>query len=187
MRDIPAALKEHLSGRITRAIALVFIDIETDPLHIHNDVGNIAWDGHTWMGAGDLGGIDAIDEDDALAPDSYNLTLGGIDADLVADFRAERHIGRDARIWLAARDLATGALVGQPLTVLVGVVEGATASGGGRVGAVTLQVADERALLGRPGNLLFDDGQQRIRHPGDGFFQHVAFAGERDVLWGPKS
>lgn len=186
MRDVPAALKAHLAGRVTRAIALVWVDVETDPLRLHNDVGDIAWDGHTWTGTGDLGGIDAVDEDDALAPDSYSLTLGGIDADLVADFRAERHIGRDCRIWLGGRDLATGALVGTPLPVLVGVVEGATAAGGGRVGAVTLQVADERALLSRPGDLLFDDGQQRIRHPGDGFFQHVAFAGERDVLWGPK-
>ena len=185
MRDIPAALKEHLSGRVTRAIALVFVDIETDPVRLHNDVGDIAWGGHTWGGAGELGRIDPVDEDDALSPDAYALTLGGLDDDLLADLRSQRHVGRDVCIWIAARDLATGALVGEPMPVLRGIVEDATAVGGGRAGAISLQVADERTLLGRAGGILLDDGQQRVRHPGDGFFQHVAFVGEREVIWGP--
>ena len=185
MRDLSAPLRTHLAQRVTRTISLVRVDVATQPLRLHDDVGIIRWNGDNWTGAGDLGRVEPVDEDGDLAPDSFHLTLSGLDETLLGNLRSENHVGVDVRIWLAARDLATGALVGQPLPVLSGVVEDATVSGGGRTGAISLTVADERALLGRSAGVLFDDGQQRRRHANDGFFQHVAFAGEREVIWGP--
>ena len=195
MRAVDPALAAHVRGRATRVIQLVWLDFAGDPLFAHTDVGEIAWDAKlpapnagvkAWTGTGDLGEIDAVDEDASLSPDSYSLALGGLDDDLLGHLRSLDHLGRECRIWVGARNLVTGALVGEPLPVFRGSIDDATISGGGQDGAVALRVTDERAMLGRGAGILFSHAQQSRRRPGDGFFKRAAAVAREEATWGPS-
>lgn len=196
MRAVDPALAVHLRERTTRIVQFAFVDFAGDPLYAHTDVGTISWDAglpaphageRSWIGTGDLGEIGPVDEDAALAPDSYALSVSGVDDDLLSHLRSLNHLGREARVWVGARDLVTGALVGSPLPVFRGVVDDAAISAGGPDGSVALRISDERALLGRGPGVLFSHVQQSRRRPGDGFFRRAAQAALEETTWGPSS
>ena len=192
-RAVDPLLAAHVRQRTTRVIQFAFVDFAGDPLFAHTDVGEIRWDaalpGHpgvrAWVGTGDLGEIDGVDEDASLSPDSYALSISGLDDDLLGHLRSLDHLNREARVWIGARDLATGALVGSPQPVFRGLVDDAAISGGGPDGAVVMRVSDERALLGRGPGVLFSNAQQQRRRPGDGFFKRAAAVAREDTFWGP--
>ena len=195
MRSVDPALAAHVRQRTTRVIQLVWLDLAGDPLFAHTDVGDLQWDARlpapnagvkSWTGTGDLGEIDAVDEDASLSPDSYSLAISGLDDDLLGHLRSLDHLGRECRIWIGARDLVTGELVGEPLPVFRGSIDDATISGGGQDGAVALRVSDERALLGRGPGVLFSHAQQLRRRPGDSFFRRTAAVAHEETVWGPS-
>lgn len=129
MRSIDAALEQHLRGEVVRIITIVFLDFAGDPAFLHSDIGDISLDlglpapnngTKTYMGVGQLGEFQGIDEDAELNPDTYSLAMNGADRDLIAHARSLNHLARETRIWLGARDLATGAIIGslQPLSLI---------------------------------------------------------------------
>ena len=194
MRNIDTDLAEHVRQRATRVIQLVWLDLAGDPLFAHTDVGELRWDAglpapnagvKSWIGTGDLGEIDQVDEDASLSPDSYSLAISGLADDLLGHLRSLDHLGRACRIWLGARHLVSGELVGDPLPVFRGSIDDATISGGGQDGAVALRVTDERAMLGRGAGVLFSHAQQQRRRPGDGFFRRAAAVAHEETVWGP--
>ena len=193
MRSIDAALEAHLAGQVVRVIHIVYLDFDTDPGFFHSDVGTITLDlglpapnngMQDYIGVGQLGDIGGIDEDAELSPDTYNLSLNGADADLVAHARSLNHLGREGRIWVSARDLVTGAIVGTPEPLTRGEIDPMTIQGG-EEGSISVELVDERTLLNRSPGILFSHAQQQTRHPGDGFFRQAARSAERSVILGP--
>lgn len=193
MRDINAALEAHLAGQVVRVIRIVFLDFAGDAGFYHSDLGTIRLDlglpspnngMQDYIGVGQLGEIEGIDEDSDLAPDSYTLSLNGADSTLIAHARSMNHLGREGRIWLGARDLVTGAIVGTPEPLVRGEMDSMTVQGG-EEGAIILELVDERTLLQRTAGVLFSHAQQQSRHTGDGFFRQAARAAERTVFLGP--
>ena len=218
MRSIHADLQAQLDASFNRLIRMVFLNFAGDPVFIHTDVGDIVWNPgplpipvpgppprptsstqRTFVGVGDLGGISGIDEDGSLSPDNYSLTLTGVEDEYVAHARNLDHLGRDAIIWMAARDLVTGQLIGTPTPLIRGVMDQMNVGSGDAGRVVTVVISDERSLLARGPGIMFSHAQQQARHPvnpdaspvprtkADGFFRNVAFVGERQVEWVPKT
>ena len=95
-RQISAALRTALLNpdpSKVKVFNMVHLDLETQPLYVHNDVGTVEWQGQSWTGLGDLGQVSEVVEDGVIAPGRFNLSLNGLKPEWLADARSERHMG----------------------------------------------------------------------------------------------
>ena len=80
--------------------------------------------------------------------------------------------------------MVTGAIVGVPEPLSLSEIDQMIVTGGD-IGAIGVELVDERTLLDRSPGVLFSHAQQQTRHPTDGFFRQSARSAERSVILGP--
>ena len=151
MRFVADALKTHLDQQVVHVFHIVWLNFAGDPTYLHSDIGGIQLDlglpapsngMQTYQGIGDLGEIEGIDEDADLSPDTYTLALSGVNSSLVAHARSTNHLGREGRLWMAARDLVTGAVVGTPVPLIFGDLDTMRLQGGGGTAVIAIDLVD---------------------------------------------
>ena len=147
------------------------LDIDTDPVYVHTDIGDISWNGHVWKGVGALGAIEGVKEDASMQPNSIDAGLRiGADgiADLVAQSRNLHHEGRLGALYFAARDLVTGELVGNgPVKFSEGSMQQIQFKAGLYDGTASVEIVDERYVFDRTIAENISNEHQQRRHPGD--------------------
>lgn len=169
-----------------RLFNMAFLDLETQPLRLHNDVGAFEWNGGTWTGLGDMGNVTEVVEDGQLAPGRFNLSLNGLKSEWIVDTRSERHIGRRCDVYLAAMEIATGQPSGDPLLIVRGVMQAVSMNVWDESAALSLRVEDQRALLQRDPGIWFSNEGQQTRRPGDTFFSLMEDTPRVRLQWGER-
>ena len=162
-RDIPAQLKTNSYWKVL----LYEFHVVDDPLYIHNDVGNIVWEGRTYVGFGGLISDNGTADDGQLAPDNLTFTLNVWREDLVAAIGALTYRGRMCRKLEAVRDIATGAVIGEPYELYRGMMGAIYPTPGQQ--AISLASDDERILLNMPYNKSLEPPLYKAKFPGDKF------------------
>lgn len=190
-RTLPKALADHVDSGITVLFEMLELGFaataenEATTLRIHNDVGTFTWNEETWTGVGDLGVVSAIAEDGELQPSRIEVALNGLDADLVQGAIDERHIGQPATIYIAARNIMTGAIL-DAVPIAIGIADTMSATIAEGQAALQLTIEDERTLFGRTAGQLLSNAQQQLRQQGDLFFRFANRQISFDVRWGPQ-
>lgn len=93
-------------------IPVIFADLGFDSAHlyVHTDLGTITTGGHDWLGVGSFASISGIEETDDGTPTGMSLTLSGIDTTILTAALTEAYMDRPVVIYLAVRDMVTGAI-----------------------------------------------------------------------------
>jgi hypothetical protein len=144
---------------------------------------DLSWNGFNWLGVGKIGAVESINEDASLQANVYRLSLSGLDADIIEIAMQEDYHGRPARIWMPLVDLATGAIIADPLLLVkakmdsMELTHGATAS-------VALNIESELAAWDRPKVRRYTDADQKAEYPNDRGFEFVAQSATRTFTWG---
>ena len=187
MRDLSQELEAHLARpAAVRVFDMAFLDLETRPLYVHNDLGVIEWDGKVWYGLGDLGTVSEIVEDGLIAPGAFTVSLNGLRPEWIADARQERHISRRAEIYKAARNFTTGELDGEPHLWTRGTMQKMSMDVGDANAAISLRIEDARSNFRRSPNQYFSNDQQQEQNPGDTFFSFLDEAARVVIQWGER-
>ena len=103
-----------LSADHVIACHLVRLDLDTGALRFATAGHDVYHDSATWTGAGALGSIEVIGEGLNLEARGVRLSLSGIPTSLVSAALSEPVQGRRLRIWVAAFDPATHAILADP-------------------------------------------------------------------------
>lgn len=176
--DFEAALS---SDTVSLAI-LVFIDWPDDPLYTWSGVGSVTWDGHTWLGTGDLGHIDKVADSLSKTDTGVELTLDYLNDELRNLIVTNDPVGVDASIYLAIMD---GGEVDEAYEIFPGFVDEIEIIDSGESGSIKVRLASELARMGRPISFALSDAHQKDLFPGD---RGMEFASRMDeeILWGRK-
>lgn len=187
MRALSPALDRNLSNpAAARVFIMAFLDLETRPMYVHNDIGVVRHEERDYYGVGELGEVSPVIEDGQIAPGRFQLALNGLNPTWIADARAERHIGRRAVIYVASRDLATGAFDGEPEVLVDGVMQQMQMSVGATDATINLRIEDSRSLFRRnPGQWFANDAHQ-AENPGDTCFALMDEATKVSFTWGER-
>ena len=65
-------------------VTMAKLEFDT-PVYVHSSTGTITYDSNDYLGVGSFGGASAARESENLGPVSVNLSLTGIDSDLIAE------------------------------------------------------------------------------------------------------
>jgi hypothetical protein len=165
-------------------VVFVHLDIEGSPLYLNNSNCNFEWDGQTWLGAGQMGDIEAISEAQDLIAQPVSLTLSGVDADVVTDAMDANYKGRDVVIYLALVHPDTLALQDDPEEIWSGFMDVMKLEIGQNHGQIGLTC--EHWLRIAPVISLYTDQEQQVIESGDRFFQFTKDIPNYVGDWGGK-
>ena len=187
-RPTDATRQAALDKDQVHAIGMVYLGLSPSPLYLHTDMGDFAWNGHTWQGVGGLGSIEPLVDDQNPNPNLIRLGLRYVSNDsspLVAATVRDKDAwkGHDAEIYYAAMDYVTGELQGAPSRRKKGYIQSININP--EDGMAVVSIIDGRIDMGRTMGYMFSNAEQQERHPGDFALKWMADAVVFDKRLGP--
>lgn len=182
--DIGPAMLSELGAASMTGIPLVFLDIKGDPTYVWGGIGDLVWDGQTWGGVGDIGRIGPVVSDAKGAIPNLEVSLNGIESDLLTHAKSALYSGRTARVYFGCFDDDFN-LLDEPALFFAGRMSSMPVFDGAEAGiSITIESRLASMSDNRPAYRTDEDHQRR--HPGDRFFDAVASVAKKTIYWGLK-
>lgn len=109
MRDITAEMLAEFEAPAMQPVLLAQMEFDSASLFMWSGIGNLSFQGNTYIGGGNLIGISTMEETQSLEAKGIVCTLNGIPSNLIAVDLLEHSRGRPFRLWLGAIDTSAGA------------------------------------------------------------------------------
>lgn len=182
-----ASLSSALQNPNNVAIDLLELHLTPDPVYVHSSIGDIEYDGKTWLGVGNLGRLSETESsmDSAAAEIVAELSLVG-DESLRAALMIGGQSGRNAVRHRGVIDADEGHLVAAA-PIWYGLFDSAKITQSEDMGEVVeITLTDEWARQKTRRGGTYSHAWQSARHAGDKIFEHVESLDAAPVQWGPR-
>ncbi len=186
-RPITAALLAALSAVRVRPLLLVEAFFDSGTLRMWNGLGPLAVLGNQWIGVGLMQSISQIDETSEVRAAGAQIGLSGIPSSMLSVILQEDYQGRKAHIYVGAFDLATDAIIVDPLLMFSGSIDTMPVLEGGETASVFASVESRLIRLEGASRRRFTAADQRFRFPDDAGLDHVAAIQDVQIVWGAAS
>lgn len=183
-RPITSDADSALSAGHVAYLILVELDFAGGTVRLCNATTGVQWDGQTWLGLGDLGRIEPLQESAELRSQGMAFELSGVDPAMLAVALGENYQGRPAKLWLAPLSSAPGGmqLVADPVGPFVYRMDTMEISAA-QTATITLRAETRLADWDRPRIRRYTDEDQQSQYPGDKFFNFVNSVQDIQILF----
>lgn len=185
MRDASSAYIAALSATNVPMVLFVELQPYTGTTRFCSAPYDIDWNGSTWVGLGNLGSIDPIQETGTLEVTGLTMTLSGMNTAFLAEAFNEQIQGQAAIVYVALLD-ETYAVLADPIQEFRGRIDTMQIVDTGASGSVTLTVENRLADFKRTNVRRFNSEDQNAYYPADRFFDFVPDMVEKSVVWPNK-
>ncbi len=182
-RPIPGGLLAQLESDNVRAAWLFEGEFESGSVYLWTGIGPLAWDGKTFEGVGDLGGVSPVSETLDLRAEGITVSLSGIKSSMLSLVLGEARQGRPCHLWLAALTEA-GELDGEPHMAFSGRMDVPRINDDGATATIAITAETRLIDLARPRERRFSHEDQQIDFPGDRGFEYVTAITSQDIRHG---
>lgn len=133
---------------------------------------------NTYLGGGNLLGIDGMEEVNDLSAKGITLSFTGISSSIVSLALQEAYQHRPARVLFGTRDTST------PIEVFSGFMDTMSIEDTGETSTISLTVESKLVILERASNRRYTQENHIARHPNDTFFSYVSDLQDKEIVWG---
>jgi hypothetical protein len=170
-----------LSGTLT---PVIFVQINTGGgnIYVWSGYGNISWNGHTWTGIGDLGGVSGVTELNKVQAQGVNFTLNGVDLALVSLALQSLQRYLPAYLWIGALD-SNFNVVADPYLTFNGRVDTAQIVSAGPTASISVTAEGRLIAMRNTRWRRYTDQDQRIERPTDGGYTFVDTIQDAIIHW----
>ncbi len=88
-------------------------------LRLWNGLGNLTWDGNTWLGNGWFRDFSSIEESDDISVTGMEITLAGVPQDLISTVLSSVKQNASGKLWLGFLN-SSGAVIADPYLTFEG-------------------------------------------------------------------
>lgn len=180
-RDISTLNQAEIDASHLHRVNLVKFEFDT-PVYAHTGIGNIDYDGNTYIGIGQFGGFSAPRESEALGPASITFTLNGVDSDHITEALDAGNMYDRITLYEGYRQ-DDGTLVADPLVIWGGWYEYASISLGENAVVQVIAQHDLSILTEKDGGRYSDEDQQAA-YTGDVGLEFAATIASLKLRWG---
>lgn len=180
-RELAATTLAALDDPAIQKVVLVRFNFD-DPVYAHSGLGDITWDGDTYVGIGMLGKISEHEESETLNAAPITFSLSGIDQMQLRSALDAITYGDEVDVWKAIVDDA-GDLIGDPVHIYGGSVDSSNVVVGLEP---VLNIIAQHAIsdtVKKNGAHWTNEDHQR-RYPGDEFFEYIHEVPTLRLNWG---
>lgn len=173
----------QLASGFIRPALLVLVTFVTGPVYVWSGKGNITWNGHTWVGVGNLGTISTSEEGTSVQAKGITLSLSGIDSGLIADVAQEFAVKLPAQVFMGLLDDSLN-LIADPLNVWTGYTDKPKMGIGGETSTISITCENKLISMNVACDRRYTQDDAQIDHPGDTGFNFVSSITELAIYWG---
>tara|TARA_R110000851_G_scaffold158716_1_gene301827 strand:+ start:1200 stop:1805 length:606 start_codon:yes stop_codon:yes gene_type:complete len=185
-RTLSTEMQAVATAELVRPVYLVDMEFSSGSIFIWSGMGDLSYNSNTYLGAGDLLSIGAIQETAELTANGATVTLGGIKQSLLTLARDEPYQGRPLILRLGAFD-ENGDLITSPVILFSGFMDIMTIADSGDTSTITITVENKLIAFQRTAVRRYTAEDQKIEHPTDKGFEFVAKIQEKEIIWGRPS
>ena len=186
-RTLTTSMRDALVADTVRPIYLVrmVFDSSESPaeLNLWSGVGDLSYDGETYLGVGDLLGISEIKESADISATGMNISLTGVKSSLVSVAKDHEYQGRPLTVHLGAFD-TSGSLVADPIIIFSGFMDTMTIAEAGEYSTISISVENKLIAFEKSKIRRYTAEDQKIDHPTDKGFEFVTAIVEKEIIWG---
>lgn len=182
-RDLTAGLIAALTAAKLTPVVFFEGEFSTGTLRLWSGVGSITWDGETWVGAGSMGGISAIEESSDVRAVGIACTLNGQADSLLAIALGNVRQGLPGKVWIGTLD-AAGAVEADPFLAFSGWADVPETLDEGQTATITLRYESRLIDLDRTRERRYTDQYQQHEYSGDLGFDNVTALQDAQITWG---
>ena len=180
-RDIHATVVAELNEPAVKYIVMVDLRFDSGSLCFNSSLRSYSYDGKTFLGAGNLGTVSAVQEGTELSPSTCDITLSGVNTAALSAILGEEYINRRVLIYVAFLD-DDDAIIETPFILFDGLMDSVSVSYG-RSSAIRIGVRDRLSTWSRDKQRLLTDAEQKSRHPTDKGLEFVNPIADREIVW----
>ncbi|MFO1081867.1 MAG: hypothetical protein U1E23_14710 [Reyranellaceae bacterium] len=184
-RTLTTAMGNAIVAPTVRPILLFDATLADDSVvYYFTGYGTVTWNGHTYLGTGQLIAIDKVDETDDVKAQGTQVTVNGVPSSQVSLFLQSLANGKTGIVRLAMLDNA-GSIVATPKVLFKGLLDTAKADES-NLEAPVFGLTYEHALvdLERPREVRYTHEAQQAAYPGDLGLQYIAELQDKVVEFG---
>jgi hypothetical protein len=185
-RTLSTAMQAVATAEVVRPIYLVDLEFASGSIYLWSGLGDLSFNSNTYIGAGDLLTIGAVQESTELTATGAQITLGGIKQSLLTLARDEPYQGRPLTIRLGAFD-ENGDLIASPVILFSGFMDVMTINDSGETSTITVSAENKLIIFQKTAVRRYTAEDQKIEHPTDKGFEFVAKIQEKEIVWGRPS
>jgi hypothetical protein len=183
-RNLTTAFEAATLASTVIPVVLVEALFDSSPVRLWTGLGDLSWNSVVWTGAGSLLGVGSTLETQEIRATGVDVTLSGIPTELLSLALTEKYQGRECRIYLAAMNTNTGALIADPYMIYSGRMDTMTVSENGDTSSIGLATESRLIDLERSRERRYENEDQQLDWPGDLFFQYVPSIQDAQITWG---
>src|SRR5262249_26894251 len=101
-RTLDSTLLAAATSNQIAPVLLLEFDFSGGTVRTWTGLGNLTWNGNTYLGTGILLKVGTMGDTKAIAAKQFEFTLGGVDSSMLALVMTEQYQGRGARMYLGA-------------------------------------------------------------------------------------
>jgi hypothetical protein len=183
-RDLTAAMLTALAQGTIRPVLIAAFEFSAGTVRVWNGVGDLVFEGNTYNGLGNFGGVSTVEEGNDLRASGLTFQLTGVPTSLLSVALGEIEYGRPATLWLGFTDNTTGLLVDEPVIMFRGLTDNAQISEDGASATINLAVENRLVALEIAKPRRFTSQDQQTAYPGDLGFDFVPSLQDLTLTWG---
>lgn len=185
-RTLSTAMQAVATAEVVRPIYLVDLEFASGSIYLWSGLGDLTFNSNTYLGAGDLLAVGAVQESTDLTAAGAQITLGGIKQSLLLLARDEPYQGRPLTIRLGAFD-ENGDLISSPVIMFSGFMDVMTIADAGDTSTIVVTAENKLIAFQTTSVRRYTAEDQKIEHPADKGFEFVAKIQEKEIVWGRPS
>lgn len=182
-RSLTTAYKASITASRVLPVLMFYADFPSGAVRCWSGYGNLVWDGNTYTGVGNFGGVSKIDESSDQSAKGIVFTLCGIPSALIATALGEAYQGRVCSLWLATLD-SSFAPVADPYLFFSGRMDVMEIEDSGDTATIRLTGENRLIDLNRPRSRRYTHEDQQIEYPGDLGLEYVPGLQDKKLYWG---
>jgi hypothetical protein len=173
----------QLSAAHIKPVLFLQMQFTSGPAFMWTGIGNLQWNGQTWIGVGTLGTISAIEDSSELKATNVTFTLSGIGQDMIKHALGEMRQGYPVQLWFGTLG-DNNNVIADPLQMYAGRIDVPTIDEGAPTATISVSTENRLIDLQRSRERRYTDQDQQIDHPGDLGMQYVQLIQNWNGTWG---
>jgi hypothetical protein len=177
-RQIDSLLNAALNASTITPFLAVDLDVST-PVYMWSGYGDLTIGSKTYLGAGQLMSISAVEETTEIQAKGASITVSGIPSSFLSLALTEPYHGRECRIYFGLANDPSGYV-----EIFSGELDQMNISEEGDTATIQLLAENVLIVLERPVVRRFTAEDQKSRFPADRGLEFVAGIQDKDLVWG---
>jgi len=181
-RGLHDDIVDEIQKQVVKPALLTEMVFPTGTVNIWTGQGSITWDSKTWTGTEKLIGISSISERTDGSVQGLQITVSGVDSDLISDAAEDEFQGSKVGVWIAFLT-SNGAVVEDPFKLFSGHLDTAEIKDNGKQASITINAENRLIDQLRPIQYRYTDQDQQKLYPGDKGFEFISTIQDRQIVW----